>query len=88
MAQLHTTADRVSGLLIDEEKGWRHKFRYGFQLIWRDKSAMIGLLLFMVLVVSAVLAPWIAPHDPLQQNLSKNRLHLQLGQKEEAGNIR
>jgi ABC-type dipeptide/oligopeptide/nickel transport system permease subunit len=74
MAQLHTTADRVSGLMIDEEKGWRHNIRYGLQLLWRDKSAMIGLALFLVLVLSAALAPWIAPHDPLAQNLRDNRL--------------
>jgi ABC-type dipeptide/oligopeptide/nickel transport system permease subunit len=74
MAELPTTADQVSGLLIDEERKWWHSIRYGSQLLWRDKSGMIGLTLFLVLVFTAVFAPWIAPHDPLQQNLRNNRL--------------
>lgn len=74
MAHLNTAADQVSGLLIDEEKGWSHSLRYGLQLLWRDKSGMIGLVLFLVLVFSAALAPWISPHDPLKQNLANNRL--------------
>jgi ABC-type dipeptide/oligopeptide/nickel transport system permease subunit len=73
MTELHTTAEQVSGLLIDEEKGWGQSIRYGMQLLWRDKSGMVGLVLFLVLVFTAVFAPWIAPHDPLKQNLSLNR---------------
>jgi peptide/nickel transport system permease protein len=35
--------------------------------------AMIGLLILVTLVLAAILAPWIAPYDPLIQNLD-NRL--------------
>jgi ABC-type dipeptide/oligopeptide/nickel transport system permease subunit len=74
MAQFNATSDQVSGLLIDEEKSWKHRITYGFQLLWRDKSGLIGLILFLVLVFSAALAPIISPHDPLKQNLSDNRM--------------
>ena len=39
--------------------------------IWRrfrrDKFAMIGLVIIILLVAVAILAPWIAPHDPTTQ---------------------
>jgi peptide/nickel transport system permease protein len=69
MAQTSVPADRGSGLLIDEERGWRHQLAYVGKLLWRDRSGMIGLALFVLVVFSAVFAAWIAPHDPLEQNL-------------------
>jgi peptide/nickel transport system permease protein len=33
------------------------------------KSGSVGLMIVAVLVSTALLAPWIAPHDPFQQNL-------------------
>jgi ABC-type dipeptide/oligopeptide/nickel transport system permease subunit len=39
----------------------------------RDVGGMIGLALFVMLVVSAIFAPWIAPHDPQEQNLSVSK---------------
>jgi peptide/nickel transport system permease protein len=33
----------------------------------RDKFAMIGLVVIVILVLAAVFAPWIAPHDPTKQ---------------------
>ncbi len=38
------------------------------------KTASIGLALFLLIVMVAILAPWIAPHDPLKQNLGDNFL--------------
>ena len=35
----------------------------------RDRSGMLGLALFTLLVLTAVFAPQIAPHNPLSQNL-------------------
>jgi peptide/nickel transport system permease protein len=34
-----------------------------------NKTSWIGLLLFLVAVLAAVLAPWLAPHDPLEQDV-------------------
>lgn len=35
----------------------------------RNKSALIGLIMIIGLVILAVFAPWIAPHDPLEQSV-------------------
>ena len=52
-----------------EERGWRQRLRYLGRLLGRDRSGILGIALFLLVVVAAVFAPWIAPHDPLQQNL-------------------
>ncbi len=73
MSQTSLPVDQVSGLLIDEEQTLRHRLTYFGRLLWRDKSGMLGLLLFFILIFSAIFAPWIAPHDPLEQNLRFNK---------------
>lgn len=35
----------------------------------RNKSALIGLVMIIGLVILALFAPWIAPHDPLEQSV-------------------
>ena len=40
-----------------------------FRAFVRNRLAVIGLVLLVALVGSAALAPWIAPHPPLQMNL-------------------
>ncbi len=40
----------------------------------RRKLALVGAALFLIIVVLAVTAPWIAPHDPTDQNLRNNLL--------------
>lgn len=39
----------------------------------RRKSAMFGLVVIVALALLAVLAPWIAPHDPIKQSWSAVR---------------
>jgi peptide/nickel transport system permease protein len=41
--------------------------------LWHDKAGMFGVLFLVTLVVCAVLAPLVAPHDPADQDLV-NRL--------------
>src|SRR5687767_569146 len=36
------------------------------------KTALAGLIVFLLIAAIAILAPLIAPHDPLQQNLGDN----------------
>jgi peptide/nickel transport system permease protein len=43
-----------------------------WRLLRRRKAAMAGLAVFMLIVLIAIFAPWIAPHDPLEQNLGDN----------------
>jgi ABC-type dipeptide/oligopeptide/nickel transport system permease subunit len=39
----------------------------------RDRGGMLGLALFLLIVATALFAPWISPHDPLAQNLRAAR---------------
>ncbi|ALM82785.1 ABC transporter permease [Bordetella sp. N] len=41
-----------------------------WQALRRNKLSWVGLGLLLIIVLVAVLAPWIAPHDPLQQNIA------------------
>lgn len=42
--------------------------------IRRNRLAMAGLVIVGILLLVALLAPWIAPHDPLAQDLSRRLL--------------
>lgn len=54
----------MAGTLAEEEspraRAWRR--------MRRRHSAMVGLGIVVILVLAAVLAPWIAPYDPAQQS--------------------
>jgi peptide/nickel transport system permease protein len=34
-----------------------------------NKTSWIGLVLFLIVVILAILAPWISPHDPIEQDI-------------------
>ncbi|WP_295013556.1 ABC transporter permease [uncultured Microbacterium sp.] len=38
---------------------------------WRTPLALIGTIIALLWILVAILAPWIAPHDPLAQNLPR-----------------
>ena len=50
-------------LLIEHRSLWGEIFRR----FRRDKFAMIGIVVIIILVLVAVFAPWVAPHDPTEQ---------------------
>lgn len=60
-----------TGLAVDQkqEAGFWHFVKYVAQLLARDRLGTIGLIMFLIVVLSAVFAPLISPHDPLKQNL-------------------
>lgn len=41
-----------------------------WQALRRNKLSWVGIGLLLLIVLVAVFAPWIAPHDPLQQNIA------------------
>ncbi|MBX3072158.1 MAG: ABC transporter permease [Thermomicrobiales bacterium] len=47
--------------------------RRSLQTFVRNRTAVVGLVLIVTLILIALLAPWIAPHDPLDQSV-RNRL--------------
>ncbi|WP_193180049.1 nickel transporter permease [Nisaea sediminum] len=58
------------------ESRWQARmvqFYLGWLTLSRNPLAMIGLAILVTLIVVSAIAPWIAPHDPLAQNLH-NRL--------------
>ena len=63
-----TTGESVQFEEYVEPTLWS-RVAYIGRLLQRDRSGIIGLVLFGILVISAIFAPLIAPHDPLQQNL-------------------
>ncbi len=69
-----STAVRGSGLTVDEAQSWRHQLAYGWRLLRRDKSGLLGAIIFLTLVITAVFAPWIAPYDPLEQHLKDSKM--------------
>lgn len=73
MSQATITPEKGTGLTVDVERTWRGRLRYIAQLLWRDKSGLLGLSLFLLLVFTAVFAPVLAPHGPLEQNLRDSK---------------
>ncbi|UUX50439.1 ABC transporter permease [Nisaea acidiphila] len=58
------------------ESRWQARmvqFYLGWLSLSRNPLAMVGLGILVALILLSALAPWIAPHDPLAQNL-QNRL--------------
>jgi peptide/nickel transport system permease protein len=47
---------------------WRAAPRVGARSVWRQPLALIGLSVAAAWFALAVLAPWVAPHDPLGQD--------------------
>ncbi|WP_323795901.1 nickel transporter permease [Nisaea sp.] len=60
-----TPASRGHARMVQAYLGWLS--------LTRNPLALLGLAILMVLIAVSALAPWIAPHDPLAQELT-NRL--------------
>ena len=60
--------------LLEVERTFKDRMAYMGRFLWRDKSGVIGLLMFLIVVFAAVFAPLIAPYDPLQQNLRNAKM--------------
>ena len=50
------------------------RFYLGWLTFAKNPLAMLGLIILVLLVVMAVFAPWISPHDPLSGNLEDRLL--------------
>jgi ABC-type dipeptide/oligopeptide/nickel transport system permease subunit len=65
---------RTVDSLLEVERTWRDRLTYYGRFLWRDRSGVIGLILFAIVVFAAVFAGVIAPYDPLQQNLRDSKM--------------
>lgn len=70
MATRQITADS----LLETERTLVDRLAYLGRLLARDRSGLIGLILFSIVVVAALFAPLIAPFDPLEQNLRASKM--------------
>ncbi|MGE5573519.1 MAG: ABC transporter permease [Bacteroidota bacterium] len=51
----------------DKEEAGRSLWYYAWLRLKRNKSAMFGLALVLLIVLSAVFAPWVTRYDPIEQ---------------------
>ncbi len=72
MANKETT--QTADSMLDVERTFGDRLAYMGRFLWRDRSGIIGLVLFLVVVVAAVFAPQFSPYDPLDQNLRDNKM--------------
>lgn len=60
--------------LLAVQRTLRDKLRHLGRLLWRDRSGVVGLSMFSLVMLAAVLAPFLVRHDPLDQQLSESRM--------------
>jgi len=60
--------------LLDVERSFGERLAYAGRFLWRDRSGIIGLVLFLVVVAAAVFAPQVSTYNPLAQNLRDSKL--------------
>lgn len=54
---------------LDHMSPQRRMFRRGLRYLWQRKVSLIGLVIVVGVVFTAIFAPLLAPHDPVLQNL-------------------
>jgi peptide/nickel transport system permease protein/dipeptide transport system permease protein len=47
----------------------RHPFFDQIEQLWRNKTAIAGLVIVTLFILTALLAPWLSPHDPVDASL-------------------
>jgi ABC-type dipeptide/oligopeptide/nickel transport system permease subunit len=68
------TRDITADSLLDVERTWRDRLAYMGRFLWRDRSGVVGLIVFSIVVFAAVFAPVLSPFEPLQQNLRDSKM--------------
>lgn len=70
---VNQTSVAGAAALAPRERAPQSRFDILLRSLRRDRGGMLGLLLFALLVLTAVFAGAIAPHNPLDQNLSVSK---------------
>ena len=47
----------------------RHPLIIQLSQLWRNKTAIAGLIIISIFILTAILAPWISPHNPVETSL-------------------
>jgi len=64
----------TSDSMLDVERTFKDRLAYLGRFLWRDRSGLVGLIMFLLVVFAAIFAPVLAPYDPLQQNLRDSKM--------------
>jgi ABC-type dipeptide/oligopeptide/nickel transport system permease subunit len=48
----------------------RHPLLEQISQLWRNKTAVAGLIVIVLFIISAILAPYISPHNPIETSIS------------------
>jgi peptide/nickel transport system permease protein len=59
---------RGAALPLAERQSFARRHRVLWRL-WRRKLGLVGLAIVVLVALAALFAPWVAPHDPLAQDL-------------------
>src|SRR5574339_193072 len=72
MTQLETTVPKLSaeGISLKSVSLWQITWRR----LFKRKSAVVGMVILGILVFVAITAPWIAPYEPTQVLLGKEKV--------------
>jgi len=60
MSQSNPTVEPVEPALVKQETPWRQFVRTFFE----DRVAVTGLMMLLLIIITAILAPWITPQNP------------------------
>jgi len=72
----HASEDPLTGSRVDEKKDrslWSKSLFVG-KLLARDHAGALGLIIFLTVVLTALFAKQLSPHDPLKQNLRQAKI--------------
>jgi len=74
MADEITIPNQTVDSLLDTEKTFRDRAAYFGRFLWRDRSGVIGLIVFLIVVFTAIFAPLITTQSPFEQNLRDSKM--------------
>lgn len=74
MADNTTFTPSTVDSLLDAEKTIKDRIAYFGRFLWRDRSGVIGLIVFLIVVIAAVFAPFITDQSPFDQNLRDGKM--------------
>jgi ABC-type dipeptide/oligopeptide/nickel transport system permease subunit len=67
-------AAQTNDSFLDIERTFWDRLVYASQFLLRDRSGIIGLILFLVVAIAAIFSPQLTPYDPLSQDLRNSKL--------------
>lgn len=73
MTQLDTTSTNRATIVLPHTRSRKNRFREEYPVLWRllrHKLGMAGLAVVVLIGLAAIFAPYIAPRDPLAQDLT------------------